>query len=80
MKVGVLKMRIKPMISVLTCTYNRETYLPTLYKSLISQTSYDFEWIIVDDGSQDNTRRLVEEFINAEERFDIHYYYLLINY
>lgn len=63
------------MISVLTCTYNRETYLPALYQSLKKQTSYHFEWIIVDDGSKDNTRRQAETWIRQEKAFEISYYW-----
>lgn len=61
-------------ISVFTPTYNRETLLPRLYKSLCEQTIQDFEWIIVDDGSTDNTAMLISEWKN-ENKLDIHYYY-----
>nr|WP_307775520.1 glycosyltransferase family A protein [uncultured Cetobacterium sp.] len=47
------------MITVFTPTYNREETLRRLYKSLKNQTSKNFEWVVVDDGSSDNT----EEFI-----------------
>ncbi len=51
------------MISILTCSYNREKYLYKLYKSLIKQTLYDFEWIVVDDGSEDHTGKLMDSLI-----------------
>lgn len=55
------------MITILTPTYNRAHTLPRLYESLCAQTSKDFEWIIIDDGSDDGTRSLVEEFsLNAD--------------
>lgn len=63
------------MISVLTCTYNREKYLPALYQSLKNQASHNFEWIIVDDGSNDNTRKLLETWICQEKAFEISYYW-----
>nr|WP_082438491.1 glycosyltransferase family A protein [Tepidiphilus thermophilus] len=44
------------MITVLTPTYNRYHTLPRLCESLKSQTSKDFEWILVDDGSTDETK------------------------
>ncbi|MGN1190481.1 MAG: glycosyltransferase family 2 protein [Candidatus Ornithospirochaeta sp.] len=50
------------MISVITPTYNRAHTLPALYNSLKTQTSNDFEWIIVDDGSSDNTEELVSSW------------------
>lgn len=53
----------KPLISVFTPTYNRAALLSRLYNSLGVQTYKNFEWIIVDDGSYDNTKEVVETFI-----------------
>lgn len=61
------------MISVLTPTYNRAYTLERLYLSLVEQTSYDFEWIIIDDGSGDCTKELVEKWDNS--LFSINYFY-----
>lgn len=47
------------LLTVLTPTYNRAKLLPQLYKSLCAQTCQDFEWIVVDDGSADNTHEVV---------------------
>ena len=57
------------MITVFTPTYNRAYILPKLYESLCHQTCKDFEWLIVDDGSTDETEDLLskwkkENFIN----------------
>ena len=49
-------------VSVVTSSYNRATRLPLLYESLCRQTNQDFEWIIVDDGSTDNTEYVVNTF------------------
>lgn len=48
-----------PFITILTPTYNRASLLPRLFDSLLRQTSKDFEWIVVDDGSTDDTREVV---------------------
>jgi glycosyltransferase involved in cell wall biosynthesis len=48
--------------TVLTPTYNRAHLLGHLYASLCAQTFRDFEWLIVDDGSTDNTRELVAQW------------------
>ena len=43
-------------ITVFTPTYNRANNLKNLYKSLLIQSYKEFEWLIVDDGSNDNTK------------------------
>ena len=58
------------MLTVFTPTYNRAYILPRLYESLLKQTDRNFEWVIVNDGSTDNTRELVKEWIN-ENKFTI---------
>ena len=62
------------MITVFTPTYNRARLLSKLYSSLKQQTSLDFEWLIVDDGSQDDTKCVVEDFIKECDKFPIRYY------
>ncbi|WP_257282681.1 glycosyltransferase family 2 protein [Endozoicomonas sp. SESOKO1] len=51
------------MITILTPTYNRVHTLPRLYQSLIDQTSYDFEWLVIDDGSCDSTEDLINGYV-----------------
>lgn len=53
-------------IAVLTPTYNREATLPRLYQSLLAQTDKVFTWLIVDDGSTDGTKSLVEQWLTKE--------------
>ena len=60
-------------ITVFTPTYNREKTLKTLYESLVNQTCKDFYWLIVDDGSTDNTNKIVETWIR-ENKIRIEYY------
>ena len=59
-------------LTVFTPTYNRAELLPRVYGSLKDQTSDDFVWLIVDDGSTDGTEALVSSFI-AEGKVDIRY-------
>ena len=60
-------------ITILTPTYNREGTLRKLFESLQKQTSKDFEWIVIDDGSKDNTEALVKEFIDKAEGYPVTY-------
>lgn len=61
-----------PKITVFTPTYNRGNLLRRVYVSLQKQTYKDFEWVIVDDGSTDETERIVNEFKN-EAMFPVIY-------
>ena len=61
-------------VTVFTPAYNRASTLERLYVSLTKQTCFDFEWIIVDDGSTDNTSSIVNSFLQ-EDRFNVSYYF-----
>lgn len=47
-------------VTVLTATYNRRQNLTKLYESLCRQTNKDFQWLIIDDGSSDDTKQYIE--------------------
>ncbi len=64
----------KGVLTVFTPTYNRAYSLPALYKSLLRQDCRRFRWLVVDDGSTDDTRRLVEEW-TREGKIRIEYHY-----
>jgi len=57
-----------PNISVIIPTYNRAHLLPRAIKSVLNQTYKDFELIIVDDASTDNTEEVVREFQEKDKR------------
>lgn len=59
-------------LTVFTPTYNRAYCLGDLYQSLCRQSSTDFLWLVIDDGSTDNTKSLVAEWIN-ENKLEIKY-------
>ena len=62
-------------LTIFTATYNRGHLIGRLYESLKRQNVFDFEWLVIDDGSQDNTKDLFENWLNEENRFQIRYYY-----
>ena len=64
---------IRPAISVLTPTYNRAHVLHRAYESLQRQTVQNFEWVVVDDGSTDDTAVLLSRW-QAEVEFPIIWY------
>lgn len=63
-----------PILTVFTPTYNRAYTLHFCYESLKRQTSKDFVWLIIDDGSTDNTKELVKRWI-TENIVPIRYHY-----
>lgn len=60
-------------ITVLTATYNRAELLRGLFDSLLDQKSKEFVWIVVDDGSVDDTKKNIQQMMN-EADFQIRYY------
>ena len=63
-----------PLITVFTPTFNRAYCLPDVYNSLLKQTNKEFMWLIVDDGSTDNTKDLVSSWI-IDNKISIEYHY-----
>lgn len=62
-------------ITIFTPTFNRAYCLNKCYESMLQQTCKDFEWLIIDDGSTDGTRKLVEDWIMKKPPFPIRYIY-----
>lgn len=56
----------QPFFTVFTPTYNRAHTLPRVYECLCAQTYTNFEWLIVDDGSTDNTFEIVKSWIDVK--------------
>ena len=62
----------EPRVSIITPTYNRARFIGEAVESVLDQTMSDWELVIVDDGSTDDTRQVLERYL-ADSR--IHYYY-----
>lgn len=65
---------IRPFFTVFTPTYNRAHTLQRVYDSLCCQTYTNFEWLIVDDGSTDNTQEIVRKWIDVK-KIKVRYFY-----
>lgn len=53
--------------TIFTPTYNRAKFLSRCYQSIVNQNVSSLEWIIIDDGSTDNTAELVRDFISEKK-------------
>jgi len=62
-----------PSVTIFTPTFNREHTIKRLYDSLLNQTSFDFEWIVINDGSADNTDGLFSNILKEVKPFQIFY-------
>lgn len=65
----------KVLLTVFTPAFNRAHTLPRTYNSLLNQTCKNFIWLIIDDGSSDDTGKLVNKWIERNNGFQIKYIY-----
>ena len=62
-------MDIKPKISIIVPVYGVEKYIERCIKSIKNQTFNDFECLIINDGTKDNSITIAEKVINEDSRF-----------
>jgi glycosyltransferase involved in cell wall biosynthesis len=60
---------VAPKVSIITTTYNHELYIGSCVESVLEQTDPDWEQIILDDGSTDRTRQMVERYKDPRVRY-----------
>lgn len=60
-----------PKISVIVPVYNTEQYLPRCIDSILSQTFTDFELLLIDDGSKDNSGKICDEYAAKDSRIRV---------
>lgn len=68
-------MENKKLITIFTPTFNRDYTIERLYESLKNQKSKNFEWIVIDDGSIDNTKNIFLDILSKKNDFEIIYYF-----
>ena len=61
------------MVSIILCTYNRAALLPNAIRSVLYQSYHDWELVIIDDGSTDDTYALVKKFQRKDKRITYHF-------
>jgi len=68
-KTGLFLFDKKPLISIVITSYNYEQYLPQTLNSILAQTYKNYEVIIVDDGSKDNSLQVIKEYTDKYDNF-----------
>ena len=61
------------LISVVVPVHNTEKYLPRCIESLLEQDFYDFELLLIDDGSKDNSGKICDEYAKKDHRIQVHH-------
>lgn len=70
-----MKSTNRPQVTIFTPTFNRATTLRRCYDSILEQKGVSLEWIIVDDGSLDDTKDVVERYFISEAKIKVRYYW-----
>lgn len=61
-----------PLVSIITPVYNAERYLPEIIQSVFGQTYFNWEWVLVDDGSVDNSYSILTEVATKDCRIIVY--------
>ena len=67
-----MAMNLNPLVSVLMTSFNREKYIAISIKSVLDSSFKDFELIILDDGSTDNTLKIANSFAELDNRIRVY--------
>ncbi len=67
-------------ISIVMPVYNREEYLKDAIDSILNQTFFDFEFLIIDDGSTDNSKNIIKEYQKSDNRIKCYFFNKNIGY
>lgn len=61
----------KPLFSIITASYNYENYIKETIESVLSQTFSDWEMVIIDDGSKDNSIEVINSYVKNDDRIKL---------
>lgn len=62
---------MKPLVSIITTSYNYEKYIKQTIESVLNQTYENWEYIIIDDGSKDNSINIIKEYSNTNKKIKL---------
>ena len=62
-------------LTIITPTYNRAHTITACWESLTQQTNQNFQWLVIDDGSTDNTRQVINDLVSQKPKMNIDYIY-----
>ena len=65
------KMKKEELVTIITAMYNSEKYIKNTIKSVLNQVYQNWEWIIIDDASIDNSLKIVQNFAEEDNRIKI---------
>lgn len=63
----------QPLVSIILCTFNRENLLPFAVRSVLAQSYFRWELIVIDDGSSDRTKEVMRGFRQKDKRIQYHF-------
>lgn len=66
-------MKDKPLVSILSPCYNVEMFLPQCLDSIVNQTYTNLQIVLIDDGSKDNTWRVLQDYTSRDSRIEIYH-------
>ena len=64
-------MKMNPLISIIVPVYKVEQFLPRCIDSILNQTFTDFELLLIDDGSPDNSGAICDEYASKDSRIRV---------
>ena len=65
------KVEKSPLVSIITRAYNAEEYIEECAESIINQTYDNFEWLVIENGSVDRTREILEKYAYKDKRIHL---------